>query len=63
MDAKTFDAKTLLDNLFDNGILFETGVDGLYGRSGAFEEVIERFVHALTLLTGGSVVTSVAGWV
>jgi seryl-tRNA synthetase len=43
MDAKTFDAKSLLDNLFDNGILFESGVDGLYGRSGIFEEVIERF--------------------
>jgi seryl-tRNA synthetase len=48
MDAKTFDAKTLLDNLFDNGILFETGVDGLYGRSGAFEEVIERFEKRVT---------------
>jgi seryl-tRNA synthetase len=52
MDAKTFDAKTLLDNLFDNGILFESGVDGLYGRSGTFEEVIERF-EKLVLRTGG----------
>ena len=50
MDAKTFDAKSLLDNLFENGILFETGVDGLYGRSGAFEEVIERFERLVTRL-------------
>ncbi len=48
MDTKVFDAKSLLDNLFDNGILFETGVDGLYGRSGVFEEVIERFERLVT---------------
>ena len=53
MDAKVFDAKTLLDNLFDNGILFESGVDGLYGRSGVFEEVIERF-EKLVLKVGGA---------
>jgi len=52
MDAKTFDAKTLLDNLFENGILFESGVDGLYGRSGTFEEVIERF-EKIVLKVGG----------
>jgi seryl-tRNA synthetase len=52
MDAKTFDAKTLLDNLFDNGILFESGFDGHYGRSGTFEEVIERF-EAIVLKVGG----------
>ena len=50
MDTKVFDAKSLLDNLFDNGILFETGVDGLYGRSGVFEEVIERFERLVTRL-------------
>ena len=33
----------LLDNLFAKGILFDMGVDGLYGRSGVFEEVVERF--------------------
>lgn len=31
----------LLDRLLDYGLLIETGVDGLYGRSAAFEEVIE----------------------
>ncbi|TIU26443.1 MAG: hypothetical protein E5W34_04250, partial [Mesorhizobium sp.] len=50
MDAKTFDSKSLLDSLFENGILFESGVDGLYGRSGAFEEVIERFERLVTRL-------------
>ncbi|RUW12549.1 hypothetical protein EOA60_34340, partial [Mesorhizobium sp. M1A.F.Ca.IN.020.06.1.1] len=50
MDAKTFDSKSLLDSLFENGILFESGVDGLYGRSGAFEDVIERFERLVTRL-------------
>ncbi|RWM05271.1 MAG: amino acid--[acyl-carrier-protein] ligase [Mesorhizobium sp.] len=50
MDAKTFDSKSLLDSLFENGILFESGIDGLYGRSGAFEEVIERFERLVTRL-------------
>ncbi|WP_242390283.1 amino acid--[acyl-carrier-protein] ligase [Polymorphum gilvum] len=34
---------SLLNRLFDAGLLIETGVDGLYGRSGAFEDVITRF--------------------
>ncbi|MEI9423368.1 amino acid--[acyl-carrier-protein] ligase [Mesorhizobium sp. Cs1299R1N1] len=50
MDTGTFTSKDLLDKLFDNGILFETGVDGLYGRSGMFEEVIERFERLVTRL-------------
>lgn len=37
------EARTFLDKLFDDGILMPSGVDGLYGRSGAFEDVIERF--------------------
>lgn len=32
----------LLDMLLDHGLLIESGVDGLYGRSGAFEEVVAR---------------------
>ncbi|MCY1707061.1 amino acid--[acyl-carrier-protein] ligase [Pannonibacter sp. SL95] len=39
MDMQT----SLLDRLFDAGLLIDTGVDGLYGRSGAFEDVIQRF--------------------
>ena len=34
---------TLLDALIHRGVLFETGVDGLYGRSGLFEQVIDGF--------------------
>ncbi len=34
---------TFRDSLFDKGLLFDTGVDGLYGRSGLFEEVVQRF--------------------
>ncbi len=36
-------AETFLDELFDAGLLIDTGVDGLYGRSGAFEDVINAF--------------------
>lgn len=39
---------TFLDELFDAGLLFKTGVDGLYGRAGIFEEVIERFEGLVT---------------
>lgn len=34
---------SLLDRLFGSGLLIETGVQGLYGRSGVFEDVIARF--------------------
>ena len=34
---------SLLDRLFSAGLLIDTGVDGLYGRGGAFEDVIARF--------------------
>ncbi|MEI8146086.1 MAG: amino acid--[acyl-carrier-protein] ligase [Alphaproteobacteria bacterium] len=34
--------ETFLDTLFDQGLLIETGVDGLYGRSGFFEEIGDR---------------------
>ena len=33
--------RSFLDRLFDRGLLIRTGVDGLYGRSGAFESVVE----------------------
>jgi seryl-tRNA synthetase len=36
-------AKTFLDDLFSAEVLIPSGVDGLYGRSGAFEDVIDRF--------------------
>jgi seryl-tRNA synthetase len=34
---------TLLDRLIAEEILVETGIDGLYGRSGTFEDVLLRF--------------------
>ncbi len=34
---------SLLDRLFDSGLLIDTGVEGLYGRSGEFESVITAF--------------------
>ena len=44
---------SFLDELFAEGLLIETGVDGLYGRSGAFEDVIARF-DALISTFGGA---------
>ena len=46
------DCTNLLDRLLDRGILIETGVDGLYARSGAFENVIEGFDRLITSVGG-----------
>jgi len=35
--------QTFLHGLIAKGLLIETGVDGLYGRSGSFEDVVTRF--------------------
>lgn len=43
---------TYLDDLIENGLLIPTGVDGLYGRSGLFEDVIERFNVLITRYGG-----------
>lgn len=37
------------DELVKQGLLIPTGVDGLYGRSGVFEDVIERFDALITV--------------
>ncbi|ODN65854.1 Amino acid--[acyl-carrier-protein] ligase [Methylobrevis pamukkalensis] len=37
-----------LDQLFASGLLIESGVDGLYGRSGVFEDVVTRFDALVT---------------
>ena len=42
---------TFRDSLFGKGLLFDTGVDGLYGRSRIFEDVVQRF-SALIERTG-----------
>lgn len=34
---------SFLDRLFESGLLIETGVDGLYGRGGRFEDAIAAF--------------------
>lgn len=34
---------SFLDRLFESGLLIESGVDGLYGRGGRFEDVIAAF--------------------
>lgn len=41
---------TFLDRLFDRGLLVRTGVDGLYGRGGAFERVVEAVDRMATRL-------------
>ncbi|MCF3640457.1 amino acid--[acyl-carrier-protein] ligase [Rhizobium sp. TRM95111] len=48
MDMKT----SFLDRLFDAGLLIETGVDGLYGRSGRFEDVILAFERLIDAFGG-----------
>jgi len=40
--------KEYLEALFDAGLLIPSGVDGVYGRSGVFEDVIERFERYVT---------------
>jgi hypothetical protein len=39
---------TLLDRLMPGNPLIETGVDGLYGRSGKFEDVIVALRRAVS---------------
>lgn len=43
----------LLDCLLSSGLLIETGVDGLYGRSAVFENVVEGFDSCITRFGGG----------
>jgi seryl-tRNA synthetase len=43
---------SLLDRLFESGLLIETGVDGLYGRSGQFEDVIAAFERLIDRIGG-----------
>jgi len=43
---------SFLNRLFDAGLLIETGVDGLYGRSGQFEDVIAAFERLIDRVGG-----------
>ncbi|WP_054313680.1 amino acid--[acyl-carrier-protein] ligase [Mesorhizobium sp. 1M-11] len=49
MDQQT----SLLDRLFETGLLIATGVEGLYGRSGRFEDIITRFEALIDKAGGG----------
>ncbi|NEI70738.1 amino acid--[acyl-carrier-protein] ligase [Rhizobium lusitanum] len=48
MDMQT----SFLDRLFESGLLIDTGVDGLYGRSGQFEDVIAAFERLIDQFGG-----------
>ncbi len=43
---------SFLDRLFEAGLLIDMGVDGLYGRSGQFEEVIAAFERLIDRIGG-----------
>ncbi|RCW20788.1 seryl-tRNA synthetase [Ciceribacter lividus] len=44
--------RSFLDRLFESGLLIETGVDGLYGRGGRFEDVIAAFERLIDRFGG-----------
>lgn len=52
-------AEEFLDELFDAGLLIDTGVDGLYGRSGEFESVIKAFDGLVTRYGGADQATPI----
>ncbi len=51
--------EAFLTALFDESILIKTGVDGLYGRAGVFEEVIDGFENAVTKMAVGDQATRI----
>ena len=51
--------EAFLDALFDDGVLIKTGVDGVYGRSGDFEEVIDRFMTRVAELASDDQATRI----
>jgi seryl-tRNA synthetase len=48
MQTGTEAQQRFLDALFDAGLLIPSGVPGVYGRSAAFEDIIERFDRYVT---------------
>src|SRR4051812_45313684 len=48
-DVLTSSYQAYLDELTAAGLLIPSGVKGLYGHGGVFEDVIERFERAVTL--------------
>ncbi len=52
MDTGNFN---LLEHMLSNGLLIETGVDGLYGReSGMFEDVVSGIENSVIAFGGGA---------
>jgi seryl-tRNA synthetase len=48
VDATERAQREFLQQLFEQGILIESGVPGVYGRSALFEDIIERFDRYVT---------------
>src|SRR5690349_10235534 len=48
MQSGTEAQQRFLDALFEAGLLIPSGVPGVYGRSAAFEDIIERFDRYVT---------------
>lgn len=46
-------AARFLDELFDAGVLIDTGVEGLYARSGRFEAIIDGIDRVVSSVGGG----------
>ena len=44
---------TFLDALFDAGVLIDTGVEGLYARSGLFERIVDGIDTVVSAVGGG----------
>lgn len=58
LDGPPPGTRTFLDRLFDQGLLVRTGIDGLYGRSGAFESVVDaldRMISGIGAADGAEV--------
>jgi seryl-tRNA synthetase len=52
-DKAMSQSPSFIDALFEQGLLIETGVDGLYGRSGAFESIITGFEAYISRVAEG----------
>lgn len=46
-------ATAFLDELFDAGLLMDTGIDGLYARSGTFEGIVDGINRVVDAFGGG----------
>ena len=57
--AKKTAAEIFLDELFDAGLLIDTGVDGLYGRNGVFENVLAAYDRLVTKYGAADNATSI----